>query len=177
MPLRSLVIDFNAYFASCEQHWRPELRGRPVAVTPVLTATGCCIAASYDAKAHGVRTGSRVAEARKLCPEIKIVEARPDLYIELHHRLKAVVEDCTHVASVLSIDEIECRLTGKQCRPDEARRLAARIKEAIASRVGPSLGCSIGVAPNALLAKIASKLEKPNGLTLLREEDLPERLY
>jgi len=177
MPLRSLVIDFNAYFASCEQHLCPELRGHPVAVTPVLTNTGCCIAASYDAKARGVRTGSRVQEARQLCPGIKIVEARPDLYIELHHRLVGVVENCTHVARVLSIDEIECLLTGKQCRPDQARALGARIKAAIASGVGPELRCSIGVAPNTLLAKVASKMEKPDGLTLLRDEDLPQRLF
>lgn len=177
MPLRNLVIDFNAYFASCEQHLRPELRGRPVAVTPVLTGTGCCIAASYAAKARGVRTGSRVAEARQLCPGIAIVEARPDLYIDLHHKLVGVVENCTHVARVLSIDEIECVLTGKQCRPDRARRLAQEIKRAIVAATSPSMGSSIGIAPNTLLAKVASKLEKPNGLTLLRDEDLPERLY
>ena len=84
MSLRSLFIDFNSYFASCEQHLRPELRGKPVAVAPVVAASGCCIAASYEAKAFGVKTGMRVGEAMALCPKIEIVDARPSEYVRLH---------------------------------------------------------------------------------------------
>src|SRR3712207_1845177 len=68
VPLRSLFVDMNSYFSSVEQQLRPELRGRPVAVVPVPSETTCCIAASYEARPFGVKTGTRVAEARRLCP-------------------------------------------------------------------------------------------------------------
>jgi len=90
--LNALYIDFNSYFASVEQLLRPELRGKPVAVLPVVAETTCCIAASYEAKAFGVRTGTRVSDARVMCPDIILVEARPALYIEYHHKLIEVVE-------------------------------------------------------------------------------------
>ena len=77
MSLQVLFVDFNSYFASVEQQLRPELRARPVAVAPVTTNSGCCIAASYEAKKFGVKTGIRVGEARQLCPQIEIVDARP----------------------------------------------------------------------------------------------------
>ena len=106
LPLRALYVDFNSYFASVEQQLRPELRGRPVGVLPVLAETTCCIAASYEAKAFGVKTGTPVYEARKRCPGIVLLEARPPLYVEMHHRLVATVESCTPVGRVLSIDEM-----------------------------------------------------------------------
>ncbi|MFN3567194.1 MAG: DNA-directed DNA polymerase, partial [Burkholderiaceae bacterium] len=87
LPLRALYVDFNSYFASVEQQLRPELRGRPVAILPVLAETTCCIAASYEAKAYGVKTGTPVYEARRRCPEIELIEARPAVYVEMHHRL------------------------------------------------------------------------------------------
>ncbi|MCL5964798.1 MAG: hypothetical protein M1369_03305, partial [Deinococcus sp.] len=91
MSLRYLFIDMNAYFASVEQQFQPELRGKPVGVVPVMAETTCCIAASYEAKKFGVKTGTMVAEARALCPGIHIVEARPRLYVEVHHQiLKAI---------------------------------------------------------------------------------------
>ena len=77
MSLRSLFVDFNSYFASVEQQADPALRGRPVGVAPVMAETTCCIAASVKAKTFGVRTGTLVREARKLCPQIAIVPARP----------------------------------------------------------------------------------------------------
>ena len=74
--LRWLFLDLNSYFASVEQELRPELRGKPVAVVPVMADTTCCIAASYEAKAFGVRTGTQVGESKRLCPGIQLVEAR-----------------------------------------------------------------------------------------------------
>ena len=81
MALRSLAVDFNSFFASCEQQERPELRGKPIGIVPVLAETTCCIAASYAAKARGVKVGTGIAEARALCPGIVIVPQRPALYI------------------------------------------------------------------------------------------------
>lgn len=83
-----LFLDLNSYFASVEQQDRPELRGKPVGVVPMLADTTCCIAASYEAKASGVRTGTIVADAKRLCPDIILVEGRHELYTEYHHRVR-----------------------------------------------------------------------------------------
>src|SRR6201997_5496653 len=86
-----LFVDLNSYFASVEQQDRPELRGKPVGVVPMLADTTCCIAASYEAKAHGVKTGTIVADAKKMCPNIILVEGRHELYVEYHHRIVEAV--------------------------------------------------------------------------------------
>ncbi len=177
MSLRTLYVDFNSYFASVEQQLRPELRGRPLGVLPVMTESTCCIAASYEAKAFGIRTGTPVREARKLCPDMVFVEARPALYVQKHHELVAAVESCTPVGKVLSIDEMACPLMGSEQQRDKALALAEQIKHTIASSVGAHLRCSIGIAPNTFLAKIASNMQKPDGCTVIEQGDLPEILY
>lgn len=175
--LNALYLDFNSYFASVEQQLRPELRGKPVAVLPVMAETTCCIAASYEAKAFGVKTGTRVSDARKLCPDIILVEARPQLYIEFHHKLVEIVESCTHVEKTLSIDEMVCMLTGSQQQRENALALADRIKRAIADKVGAHIRSSIGIAPNTFLAKVASNMQKPDGCIVIEAHELPEKLY
>ncbi|NWG31744.1 MAG: DNA polymerase [Rhodocyclaceae bacterium] len=177
MPLRALYVDFNSYFASVEQQLRPELRGRPVGILPVLAETTCCIAASYEAKAFGVKTGTPVWEARKRCRDIVFVEARPAVYVELHQRLVKAVESCTPVGQVLSIDEMACPLMGSEREREKAVALARQIKQTIAREVGEHLRSSIGIAPNTFLAKIASDMQKPDGLTVLEAADLPQALY
>jgi DNA polymerase-4 len=176
VPLRYLTVDFNSFFASVEQQERPELRGRPVAVVPVVAETTGCIAVSLEAKAAGLKRNVRVAEARRLCPEIEIVEARPETYIAYHRRLIEVIESCLHVVKVQSIDEVTCALTARFAPREEALAVAGRIKAAIRDRVGPALRCSIGLAPNWLLAKVASDLQKPDGLVALDDADIPARL-
>lgn len=96
------------------------MRGRPVAVVPSLVGTTRCIAASIKAKAFRVKTGTRVAQARTLCPHIVFVEARPELYVQWHHRLVAAVESCAPVAAVNSIDEMWLRLSGPDCVRENA---------------------------------------------------------
>lgn len=95
MSLQSLYVDLNSFFASVEQQLRPELRGRPIGVLPVMADTTCCIAASIDAKRFGIRTGTPVWQARKLCKDIVFVQARPSIYVEIHHRIITAVESCT----------------------------------------------------------------------------------
>lgn len=175
-PLRSLYVDLNSYFASVEQQLNPELRGRPIAVTPVMADGGCCLAASYEAKRFGVRTGTRVGEARALCPEIVFVKSRFREYIAMHHRIIAAVDSCLPVEQVLSVDEMSCRLARGEREPHEARALAERVKASIAERAGECLRCSIGIAPNRFLAKLATELQKPDGLVVLDSGDLPGRL-
>jgi len=176
VPLRSLIVDFNSFFASCEQQERPELRGQPVGVAPVLAETSCCIAASYDARRRGVKVGTRVDEARRLCPGITIVEARPAFYIQYHRRLIEIIESCLHVTDVLSIDEVLCELTATYAPREKAVARAHRIKAAIAREAGACLTCSIGIAANQFLAKVASDMQKPDGLVVLEDADVPARL-
>lgn len=177
MLLNALYVDFNSYFASVEQQLVPELRGKPIGVLAVMAETTCCIAASYEAKALGVKTGTLVRDARKLCKDIIFVEARPAIYVAFHHKLIEVVESCTHVEKVLSIDEMVCKLTGSQQVPENARKLAAKIKRAIKKQVGDYIGCSIGIAPNTFLAKTASNMQKPDGCVLIEQHELPQRLF
>lgn len=177
MALNALYVDFNSYFASVEQQLVPELRGKPVGVLAVMAETTCCIAASYEAKAFGIKTGTSVRDARQLCPDMVFVQARPPVYVEMHHRLIAVVESCTHVERVLSIDEMVCMLTGSQRQRANALKLADKIKTSIVQQVGEHLRCSIGIAPNTFLAKLASNMQKPDGCVVIESEELPERLY
>jgi DNA polymerase-4 len=176
MALRALFVDFNSYFSSVEQQELPHLRGRPVAVVPVMTDSTCCIAASYEAKKFGVKTGTNVGEARKKCPGIAIVEARPPLYVEYHHALIEIVDSCVPVTSIRSIDEMCCTLTGRWQEPATALGLAKEIKARIAAK-WPYMLSSIGIAPNPFLAKTASDMQKPDGLVMIDEPDLPGCLF
>lgn len=176
MSLNALYVDFNSYFASVEQQLVPELRGKPIGVLAVMAETTCCIAASYEAKAFGVKTGTIVRDARKLCPDIIFVEARPPLYVAFHHKLIEIVESCTHVEKVLSIDEMVCKLTGSQQAPENALKLAAKIKRAI-NKQFDYIRCSIGIAPNTFLSKVASNMQKPDGCVLIDSHELPQRLF
>jgi DNA polymerase-4 len=177
MQLNALYVDFNSYFASVEQQLLPELRGKPIGVLAVMAETTCCIAASYEAKAFGIKTGTLVSEARKLCPDIIFVEARPPVYVQYHHFLIDIVESCTHVEKVLSIDEMVCKLTGSQQQPENALKLAAKIKASLAEKAGDFIRCSIGIAPNTFLAKVASNMQKPDGCVMIEPHELPQRLF
>lgn len=173
----TLFLDLNSYFASAEQQLRPELRGRPVAVVPVVTDSTCCIAASYEAKAFGIKTGTNVGEAKRICPQLEIVEARHDLYVNMHHRIVSAVESCVPVEKIYSIDEMLCKLTGSQQQPEKAVQLARHIKQTIYEQAGECMRCSIGLATNRLLAKLATDMQKPDGLVSIAVSELPEKLY
>jgi DNA polymerase IV len=174
--LRALYVDFNSYFASVEQQLRPELRGRPVAVVPMLADTTCAIAASVEAKRFGVKTLTNVADARRLCPEIEFVVSRPAVYVEFHHKAREVVESCAPIADVNSIDEMWIRLQGRDQVRMNAEKLAMEIKYRLAKQLGECVTCSIGIAPNTFLAKTASDMKKPDGLVVIELADLPNAL-
>jgi DNA polymerase IV len=171
-----LFVDLNSYFASVEQQDRPELRGKPVGVVPMLADTTCCIAASYDAKAHGVKTGTIVADARRMCPNMIFVEGRHELYVDYHHRIIEAVESCVPVAAVMSIDEMACRLMGRERPLLAALELGRKVKATIREKVGPMLRSSVGLATSRYLAKVASDMEKPDGLVALTLDMLPDAL-
>ncbi len=176
-PLRWLFLDLNSYFASVEQQLNPRLRGRPVIVAPVDSETTCAIAASYEAKRYGIKTGTPIWEARRKCPDLSVVTAQHDCYIAFHEKIVAEINRHIPVTQICSIDEVACRLMDNENDEDFARALAVRIKRGITQNVGACLTSSVGIAPNRLLAKLASDMMKPDGLIVLRGETLPEQLY
>jgi DNA polymerase IV len=177
VTLRSLLVDFNSYFASVEQQVEPRLRGKPLGVVPMLADTTVCIAASVEAKTFGVKTGTKVGDAKKMCPGIEFVVARHEIYIEYHHKAVSVVDSVVPVRAVLSIDEMDCELTGRWREPDRAMKIAKDVKAAISSQVGEYLRTSIGIGPNTFIAKTASDMVKPDGLVMIQQSELPERLF
>lgn len=177
MTLRSLLVDFNSYFASVEQQVEPRLRGRPVGVVPMMADTTVCIAASVEAKTFGVKTGTKVGDAKRLCPGIELVLARHELYIDFHHRAVAAVDTVVPVREVLSIDEMDCELTGRWREPERALAIARKVKATLRGAVGECLRTSIGIGPNTFIAKTASDMVKPDGLVLIERRELPGRLF
>jgi DNA polymerase-4 len=145
--LRWLFVDMNSFFASCEQQMNPELRGQAVAVAPVLVDSTSAIAASYEAKAFGIKTGTPIWEARKKCPHLKVVQARPKLYVEYHHRIREAIETCIPIEAVMSVDEVACKLDKVQVQPHVAKALAGSIKAAIRDRVWGAHCCVRSVSP------------------------------
>jgi DNA polymerase IV len=177
LGLRWLYLDLNSYFASVEQQLNPALRHRPVAVVPVLSDTTCAIAASYEAKAFGVKTGTPIYEAKKMCPGLVCVKAKHENYVDFHHRIMLEIDKHIPIEIVASIDEVACELMGPQCEPKEAMAIAERIKAGLRRNIGPFVRCSIGIASNRFLAKVATDLDKPDGLFLVDNRKMPECLF
>ena len=163
-------VDMNAFFAAVEQQSNPRLRGRPVAVTGSEQRT-VILTASYEARRYGVRTGMMLHEARARCPQLILVPAHNRLYADIAARITALLHDYTPLVEVFSIDEAFLDLTGSLELFGGAERIARLIKSRIKARFG--LTCSVGIAPNKLLAKLASEMHKPDGLTVLHAEEVP----
>jgi DNA polymerase IV len=174
--LPSFFVDFNSFFASVEQQLDVKLRGKPVGVVPVMAETSCCIAASYEAKKFGVKTGTGVRDARKMCPGIIFVHAQHEKYVAVHQEAVKAVDRILPVRQVMSIDEMECELPKRFQTREHATRFAALVKAEILSTVGDQLHTSIGVAPNTMLAKLASDMMKPNGLVIIEPHEIPDKL-
>jgi DNA polymerase IV len=174
--LSSFFVDFNSFFASVEQQLDVNLRGRPVGVVPVVAETTCCIAASIEAKKFGVKTGTSVRDARKLCPGIVFVHAQHEKYVAIHEKAVVAVDRILPVKQVMSIDEMECELPRRFQTREHATRLAGSVKQEILSSLGDQLQVSIGVAPNTMLAKLASDMMKPNGLVIIEQHEIPDKL-
>ena len=176
MILNWLYLDLNSYFASVEQQLQKHLRNKPIAIVPIMTDATCAIAASYEAKAYGVKTGTMIYEAKKLCPELICVEAKHENYVAYHHKILAEIDKYIPIEIIASIDEVACKLIGNQKQEEQASQLAKNIKKGLQKNVGTYIRCSIGIAPNRFLAKTASNLEKPDGLQILYSKDIPERI-
>ncbi len=174
-PLRWLFLDLNAYFASVEQQNDPSLRGKPIAVAPFESDATCAIAASYEAKRFGIKTGTNIGDAKRMCPELLVINATPPMYVAYHKRIIEVAETVLHVDKVCSIDEMRCRLLGEEKERENARQIALRMKDAIREGVGECMTCSVGLAPNSFLAKLATDMQKPDGLVILEAHEIEEK--
>lgn len=174
--LRVLFLDFNAFFASCEQQEDPKLRGRPVVVAPMESDTTSAVAASYEAKRFGIKCGTPIWEARQRCPDLVVRPANFRIYKAYHEALRAAAQTVLPEEKVHSIDELSFRLLGDECRPENAMKVAEKMKEAIRTQVGECMTSSIGIGPNHFLAKLGTEVQKPNGLVVLNAPELPGRL-
>jgi DNA polymerase-4 len=176
--IEKLYLDFDGFFASVMQQAMPHLRGRPVGVIPFETSAAnstVVIACSKEAKAAGCKNVMPVPEARAICPDIILVTQRPDLFRRAHNALLNEISCEIPIETVKSIDELACKLDrGNIADP---LGLAKKIKDRIRANIGEHITCSIGFAANRLLAKIACKIDKPNGVTVWRPEDMPEPLF
>ena len=168
MPRRILHIDMDAFYASVEQRDDPLLRGRPVAVGGSPSGRGVVAAASYEARAFGVRSAMPMARAVRLCPQLSIV--RPDFskYRAASQAVFEIFRSVTPRVEPLSLDEAYLDVTENAWGLTLGREVALRIKAAIQERT--ALTASAGVAPNKFLAKIASAWKKPDGLTVIAPE-------
>ncbi|AEG13835.1 DNA polymerase IV [Desulfofundulus sp. TPOSR] len=171
-----LLVDMNAFFASVHQALDPGLRGKPVIVAgDPARRHGIVLAASYEARAKGVKTGLTVAEARLACPEGIFIKPQHDLYVRFSARILRILHDFTPLVEPFSIDEAFLDVTGCHKLLGSPVEIAHRLKARIRQEVG--ITCSVGIGPNKLLAKMAAELQKPDGLTQLTFEDVPRRLW
>lgn len=162
--VKYLLVDLNSFFATCEQQDDPRLRHRPIAVVPMMTDSTSVIASSIEAKRKGVKTGTKVGDAKRTCPGIIFIEARHKRYVEYHHKIIKAVDEICPVEKILSIDEVACELIGREMIESTAIEIAKKIKIHILQTVGSCLTTSIGLGPSITIAKMASDLIKPDGL-------------
>lgn len=162
MPCDATILhaDLDSFYASVEQRDRPELRGQPV-----IVGGGVVLAASYEAKAHGVHAPMGLREARRLCPRAVVVPPRFDAYLEASRAVFAVFDDTTPVVEALSVDEAFLQVGGLRRIAGEPVEIAARLRDQVRARVG--LAITVGVARTKFLAKVASGVAKPDGLLLV----------
>lgn len=171
---RILHIDMDAFFAAIELQRRPELAGQPVVVggRGDPTERGVVSTASYEARAFGIRSGMPLRTALSLCPQAVFLPVDFRAYERVAERIREVLHEVASMVEEAGIDEAYLDLDGFETSPEA---VASDLKERIRQATG--LSCSVGIAPNKLLAKMASELEKPDGLTLLAAAEVPQRIW
>ncbi len=162
-------VDMDAFFASIEQRCNPALRGKPIAVTGSAQRT-VVTTASYEARRQGVKTGMNRYEARRACPSVIFVAGDNRKYMDASARIFEVLGAFSPMVEAYSIDEAFVDITGSTLLFGPCEDIALLAKKRIMEATG--LACSIGIAPNKLIAKLASDMEKPDGLVVIRPEDV-----
>lgn len=169
------LIDMNAFFAQVEQICNPSLRGKPLLVGGDPKKRSIVAAASYEAKACGVKSGMSYYEAKKLCPGAIELEGNSRKYLDYCYRIVDIFREFTDAVEAFSIDEAFLDLTHVQRLWGDPGRICRRIKERLVDELG--LTCSVGIGPNKLVAKMASNMHKPDGLTRIWPDELPHILW
>lgn len=170
---RILHVDMDAFFAAVEQQCNPRLQGKPVAVIGSNRRT-VITTASYEARRFGIKTGMTLSEAKKLCPQLIMVTGNNKKYTDISTQLISIYKNYTPLVEVFSVDEAFLDITGSLKLFGGEEKIALLLKEEIREKLG--LTCSIGIAPNKLLAKLASDQQKPDGLMILKPEEVPSLL-
>ena len=168
-------VDMNAFFAAVEQQCDPWLRGKPIAVCGNPKTRTVVAACSYEAKGYGIKNGMSIHEAKQLCPHVILVGGNPEKYVDVSQRIFSILAEFTPRMEVFSIDEAFLDLTETfHAFAPSPEGTARKIKDRIRRALG--LTCSVGIAPNKLIAKLASDLHKPDGLACVRPEEIPALL-
>lgn len=168
-------IDFDSFFASCEQHFNPNLRGVPIGVTAQNGRT-CIIAASREAKKFGIKTGTRSWEAQQIYPKIVLVKADFERYLEITKKFIQIATLYSPLVEVFSLDEVFIDMTSVLHLHKSVDDIVFKFKQQLANEIGPIITVSVGVSYNKLLAKIASGMNKPDGFAMITKENL-EAVY
>jgi len=173
-----LHIDLNSCFATVEQQARPLLRGRPLGVTNRLTKNACVVAASYEAKALGVKVGMSFSEAKLLAPDLIMVETDPPKYHYVYKKLIGIMRSYSPNIGMKSIDEgiIDFHGTRQNINQRPLSVIGHEIKQRLRDEVGDWMKCNVGIAPNRFLAKTAASLHKPDGLDIITHKNLRSTL-
>jgi len=164
-----LHIDMDAFFISVEQRDDPSLRGKPAAVCGSLSRS-VVTSATYEARPYGIRAGMPIQEAKKRCPQLILVEGNHSKYTEAAARIFSILKDYTPLVEIASIDEAYLDITQSLLLFKSPLSIAKSIKDRILKE--EQLTCSIGIAPNKLLAKLGSRLRKPDGLTVIQKDEV-----
>lgn len=171
-----LLVDMNSFFASVHQALDPNLREKPVIITgDPNKRRGIVVAASYEAKAYGVKTGMLVGEVKCICPQGIFIKSQYHHYLDFSSRFLAIMREFTPLVEPFSIDEAFLDITGCEGLFGSPVKIASQLKRRIYDKL--MIRCSVGIGPNKLLAKMASGLQKPDGLTVLNYKDIPKRLW
>lgn len=168
-----LHVDMDSFFASCEQQANPRLRGKPIAVSGDPKSRTVVAAASKEAKRFGVKSAMTIHDARRLCPQIEFVLGNPDRYVTVSRQVIAILESYTPDVEVTSIDEAFMDVTGWAERAGGVLRMAHAIKRQVRLAFGEWITCSIGIASNKRLAKLASDFDKPDGIVVVTDDRFP----
>lgn len=173
-PPLVMHVDLNSCFATIEQQSRPRLRGRPIAIGNRRMDNAAIVTASYEAKGRGVKVGMRYLEAKRLVPELIMIETDPAKYKYVYHQLKQILEQYSSRVLMKSIDEGVIDFSGStpEILDRGLEQIGRDIKQQLRYQVGPWMSCNVGIGPNRFLAKTAAGLHKPDGLDVIDAANL-----
>lgn len=167
-------IDLNAFYASCEELLDPSLKGKPLVVGG-KSRRGVISTANYEARKYGIHSAMPMQQAEKLCKDLVVVNGHYAFYSDMSHQFMQIIHSYTDLVEKASIDECYADMTDVICRYPKPLDVAFEIQRRVLEETG--LRCSIGIGPNMFLAKMASDMKKPMGITVLRIRDVPEKMW